>query len=177
MTQFYLSYFGGGQFLGRILQKTAYTHFEELEESEREHKLLSVCCKRQLSMGSPPSIRSHHEKMIPSFKSQIKRKSVNQNNYQPPSAMTQECFKDAHNDCSSSTTVPHLSQFYGGTPYTNDPSTTLMTITLKTKKIGHFKCIDLECLLHDFFWGVCTGFLGRQVLLVVTWNLPFCSLA
>lgn len=46
-----------------------------MEESELElqvHKLLSVCCKRQFSMGSPPSIiQRQREQRLPQEKNKL----------------------------------------------------------------------------------------------------------
>lgn len=51
-----VTYLGGGKFRGSILQKTAYTHLEEVEKFGEVQMVLRVCCKRQLSKGSPFSI-------------------------------------------------------------------------------------------------------------------------
>jgi len=51
-----ITYLGGGKFRGTILQKTAYTHLEEVEEVGNEQMLLRVFCKRQSRKGTPLSI-------------------------------------------------------------------------------------------------------------------------
>lgn len=54
------TYLGGGKFRGNILQKTAYTHLEGVEELGEVQMVLRVCCKRQLSKGNPLSIFYGH---------------------------------------------------------------------------------------------------------------------